>query len=209
MMTWRGFQMLVKSSLLAAGGLATAALIAQEDVLGEELLPPRPPVEIPNPWLPWLWAAGVLLALGLLVMLWRFWSRRAEAAKPQPTPYEVALARLEEADAHRQPETAERYVVAVTEALRHFIEEAFALPAPEQTTEEFLLTAREHPFFAGAMGDRLGAFLRSCDLVKFARQSLGPGELSQMREEAAEFLRTGHESWLQAQAEAKEKEAKG
>jgi len=58
---------------------------------------------------------------------------------------------------------------AVSDILRHYIEDRFSLKAPEQTTEEFLVTLSQSNDLPAPDKAALGEFLRHCDLVKFAR----------------------------------------
>ena len=52
--------------------------------------------------------------------------------------------------------------------LRRYIEGRFGLSAPEQTTEEFLVTLNKVQFFNPKQADFLLLFLRECDAIKFA-----------------------------------------
>ena len=109
---------------------------------------------------------GAALA-GLLYAAWRWNRRRALGAALLP--YEIALARLEEARALMQPENAREFSIAVSEIVRQYIEERFQVWAARRTTEEFLHDLLE-PSDALLASHRalLEDFLRHCDLAKFA-----------------------------------------
>jgi hypothetical protein len=52
--------------------------------------------------------------------------------------------------------------------VRRYLEDRFALRAPELTTEEFLSEARRAADLTPAHRDQLTSFLEGCDRVKFA-----------------------------------------
>ena len=52
--------------------------------------------------------------------------------------------------------------------VRCYIEGAHSIRAPEQTTEEFLVTAVNNPSFKPEVVKKLKVFLQTSDLVKFA-----------------------------------------
>ena len=52
--------------------------------------------------------------------------------------------------------------------VRRYIERSTGVRAPEQTTEEFLREVNDNNLFPHETNARLGAFLESADLVKFA-----------------------------------------
>jgi hypothetical protein len=121
----------------------------------------------------YLLAAGLAL-LGLLAWLIRRWRRRpaaAGAALPLPPPHEVAARALAEL-ARRRLLHAGAFVehyTTLASIVRTYVEQRFAVRAPEMTTEEFLGASARDARLAGAHRSLLGQFLRECDLVKFAR----------------------------------------
>ena len=62
------------------------------------------------------------------------------------------------------------FYVELTMIVRRYIERAHKVRAPEQTTEEFLASASNHPAFGEEVLTRLRNFLEAADLVKFAAQ---------------------------------------
>lgn len=142
-----------------------------------DIRPNKPPVAISNPW---VWAAW-LLGLALLAALgWWWWRRRRRlAATPAPTiiipPHVRARDRLRRAmDFMLDPE---RFCVAVSQAIREYLEERFDLHAPERTTEEFLEELQTSPKLSLEQKRLLTDFLARCDLVKFARYAPSEDEL--------------------------------
>ncbi len=59
----------------------------------------------------------------------------------------------------------------ISDILRHYIEHRFSLRAPERTTEEFLAELASTEILPDTEKQRLGEFLKHCDLVKFAKHN--------------------------------------
>ncbi|MEY2408782.1 MAG: hypothetical protein QOF48_1452, partial [Verrucomicrobiota bacterium] len=72
-------------------------------------------------------------------------------------------------DALRRIGDPKLFCTEVSDTIRFYLEERFTLRAPERTTEEFLLELRSSRHLTRDQKESLGAFLESCDLVKFAR----------------------------------------
>jgi hypothetical protein len=155
-----------------------------------------PPVSLVRPGLPlWAWiAASVLGGMGLLAGGW-WWFRRRQCATDVPLvqrpAHVLALAALEHLQ--RQDligqERIEEFYVRVSTILRRYIELRFGLRAPEQTTEEFLISALATGGLIAAHRDPLEAFLQHCDLVKFARYWPTPSAMEETFESAKTFVK--------------------
>lgn len=156
-----------------------------------ELRPARPPLkELEGPWLRrhWPWLAGVSVAVAVLAAAVVVWLRRAEQ-RARLTAFDRAVARLERLRRAGLPEQSgmDAWYVELSDIVRRYIEERFALRAPEQTTEEFLLEAGRSAL-SRPHRELLSAFLATCDRVKFARYSPGARESQQALDEAHRFL---------------------
>ncbi len=158
----------------------------------DELRPARAALaELEGPWLqrnwPWL-ALGAVVLTGMVagVVLWR---RRAEE-RARLTSFDRALARLERLARQGLPtaDSADAWYVELSDIVRRYIEERFALRAPELTTEEFLLEAGRSADLTPAHGELLSDFLATCDRVKFARYSPGEEESEGALAVARRFL---------------------
>jgi hypothetical protein len=129
---------------------------------------------VPADLRPYYAVAGVLLLLAVAVWLLRRWRRRPERvapAAPPPPPHEIAAKALADLARRRLPQEGlfvEHYTTLAA-IVRTYIEQRFAVRAPEMTTEEFLVTSQRDARLAGGHRTILGEFLRECDLVKFAR----------------------------------------
>jgi hypothetical protein len=148
----------------------------------------RPLVEIPNPWI-WLWIVlGLVVLAALAFWVWTILrKRRAEAPPAPPVPAHIlARQRLEEAlGLIHQPKP---FIITVSDTLRWYLEQAFQLRAPEQTTEEFLVELRQSVLLNDRQKTSLGDFLQSCDLVKFAKYEPRESELRELHEDAVEIV---------------------
>jgi hypothetical protein len=147
------------------------------DVLRPERdgLAPEAPPPVPSApgWLPAVVAAGlgaVVLLAGGWGLLWR---RRAPPAPLPPGPR--TLRELEQLEQAALPGCdGSALHVRLADAVRRYLAERFGLRALEQTTAEFLESARPVPQLDGARQELLRDFLQRCDLAKFARAGLSP-----------------------------------
>jgi len=148
----------------------------------------KPPVEIPNYW--WmLWVAlGAVALLALVIVLLKYWKKRREQISlPPPIPAHVrAKQKLQEALALiAEPKP---FCIMVSDTVRTYLEERFTFRAPERTTEEFLHELQGTDLLAGEQKEKLGEFLESCDLVKFAKYEPGESELKNLHNSALRLV---------------------
>ena len=116
------------------------------------------------------WLALVIVVIGAFaaIVWWRM-RRGRRSAERSLTPHELAyleLQRLIERDLARSDVKA--YYVELTGIVRRYIERTTGIDAPDRTTEEFLREVGDGAAFEGQERARLGDFLESADLVKFA-----------------------------------------
>jgi Domain of unknown function (DUF4381) len=120
----------------------------------------------------WTWVAWVLGAAAVLALVWWTWKRwRSKKSKPVPAviipAHERARKKLEQA--LKLIDEPKPFCIAVSDALRVYLEERFGLHAPERTTEEFLLELQATAQLSFSQKQALAQFLERCDLVKFAK----------------------------------------
>jgi len=149
----------------------------------------RGPLHIPDP-VAWLYygVAGCLFLLALF-WVWKWFMGRKKA--PEKLPFELALEQLEQAKVFMKPETAEKFSVMVSRAVRTYIESWFHMEVTRHTTEEFMRRVAADP--SGKIkiyGDLLNGFLGFCDLAKFARYALTMKQMEEMLQSARHFVDT-------------------
>lgn len=112
-----------------------------------------------------------ILALGLYV--WKtgrlpMFPRDVPPPKPAEEVAYERLAHLKTEDLPGKGRVKE-YYIELSDIIREYIENRFALRAPEMTTEEFLESIKTSRELIGSTREILEAFLAQCDMVKFAK----------------------------------------
>ncbi len=162
----------------------------------------RPPVVIPSGWA-WVWWTLLVLAVAAAAFfLWRWWQKKkaVEAFVPPIPPHVRAKQRLTEALALLgQPR---EFCIAVSDALRIYLEERFSFRAPERTTEEFLLDLKQTDLLMRDQKDSLEDFLTRCDLVKFAKYEPREPELRDLHVSALRLVEETEPPEVQSQSPA-------
>ncbi len=170
--------------VLFAGTLHGQVPTEAEDIRG-----PKAQVEIPVQEKPrfvlWCSVGGGLLLLALAAVLWK--TRAHQKFLKSPT--EVALAALAEIEINPESLAAEAFANRVAQTVRQYIAARFHIAAPHRTTEEFLYDLAQHAP-SGLLGesDHLRAFLKSCDLAKFAGSALNSTQRGDLVETARNFV---------------------
>lgn len=144
----------------------------------------RGPVPLP-PELLWLWiAVGAALGGLLATLIWNKWFRQRVQTTVAPIvpPHQRAKHRL--ADALTLLTQPKPFCIAVSDALRLYLEERFTLHAPDRTTEEFLLELQRASQLNDAQKEFLADFLSRCDVVKFAKHEPSEAELRSLHSAA-------------------------
>ncbi|WOO42295.1 hypothetical protein [Rubellicoccus peritrichatus] len=145
----------------------------------------------------WQWAVpSIIVSLIVIGLIIYFGSKK----KPEPplTPYQLAQKELNEASMQMGTGDDKAFSFAVSDALRHYLEGAFRIRAPEQTTEEFLETAKVDKRIAEDALETLAEFLALCDLAKFARHAFGEEERTKLLSTAKEFVQKAHTQRIHA-----------
>jgi hypothetical protein len=150
----------------------------------EDIVDIRPPIHITAPF-PWLaWSACALFVFGVSAVVWKLLRRQRRKLA-----YEIALERLENTRALMRENNAEPFSLAVSEIVRHLVEEVLPVRAAHRTTDEFLRDLTSLSYLPLAQHrDSLADFLRHCDLAKFARWSLTVPQMEAMLESAKAFV---------------------
>jgi hypothetical protein len=132
-----------------------------------------PPLELPGSDRKWLYLAAGIGAAGLVLgggIVLRRRRKKVEIAMSKIPAHELAYRELERLLAEQLIERGEikLFYIRISDILRHYIENRFALHAPERTTEEFLAEIHQSETLAGRYQALLKEFLVHCDMVKFA-----------------------------------------
>ena len=123
----------------------------------------------------WMLIVGLIVALGLIgFIVWLV--RRSRPAKPL-TPKQRAMKALDEL--RREGGAMESYAFGckVSDALRASLRDEHGLDAVTRTSLEFLESLRNNPSFTENEKAALAEFLESGELLKYARQAAGSGEV--------------------------------
>ena len=156
-----------------------------------ELRPLADPIELPaQRELGWLLGLVFFAALAIAAVIVRKKRRRQLASEPQLSPQELAWLELEQIIERKLAETdVKEFYGELTGVVRRYIERQMGVHAPEQTTEEFLREIVADDLFVEEERQRLGDFLESADLVKFAAFHPVGKDIEASFERAKEFIR--------------------
>jgi hypothetical protein len=152
--------------------------------------PPAPPRRLPAGEM-FLWVAAGLAAACFLLGLLLFRKRKAvEGEAPARTPLPAFEELLGELNVlARDPALpAVQSHVRISQALRRYFGRSLSFPAMESTTTEIqrrLLGRR----ISSTLVRRTVELLRACDMVKFARQEVGPERVQERIETARDLAR--------------------
>lgn len=155
-----------------------------------DIRPIKPPVHITD-WerIAW-WSGGIVLAFLIVAVALLIWWKKRPKPRPVIVPPHVR-AREKLNAALLLVNDPRAFCIAVSDAVRVYVEERFRLRAPERTTEEFLRDLQVTPHLSGEQKQTLASFLEQCDLVKFARFEPAEAALRDLHETA---LRLVHET---------------
>ena len=147
------------------------------------------PIAAPGPahW-PWLLAAVIIL-LAASPFVWRFYRSWRSRARRRSA-FDVASARLQELIDKPRPaaQMMKPFFIELSAIVRQYLENRFALHAPELTTEEFLEVASGSPDLTRQHRAFLQEFLQSADQVKFAGYIPDAGHAEAALTAVANFL---------------------
>jgi len=172
-----------------------AAQLVFHDVL-------KPLIAIPNGWLWFIWIVSILVLCAAAWLAWRYWRKKAAAAPPAPpVPPHVRARRALEAALALISEP-KPFSIAVSGAIRGYLEERFDFHAPDRTTEEFLYELQGSNLLTAEQKSSLGDFLAVCDLIKFAKYEPTETELRGLHAAALRLVNETEPRWVPAGIES-------
>jgi hypothetical protein len=140
---------------------------------------------------PWVIFATALVGLTLFGVIGWLIFRKRPAPQPPKLPRERALEALEQIESEIETLTPYRFSIRVSDILRRYVTEQFALPVTRQTSVEFLSALAKSSPFSGDERSLLEDFLNRCDLIKFARYNATAADSRLLLEEAKRFVMGG------------------
>lgn len=156
----------------------------------EELHDIAPPIDysLVPPWVIFVVTFCALALVGLIVWL-VMRARRSPAG--QKSPRQRALDELEIMELEVEKARPYRFSIRVSDVLRRYVTEQFALPVTKQTSVEFLTALAKASPFSVEEKTLLEDFLSRCDLIKFARYDATTADSRLLLEEAIRFVKGG------------------
>ena len=159
-------------------------------LLAEEFHDIAPPVDyslIP----PWLVFVATFVGLSLLGWLAWLLARKRKEPQPPKLPREIALEELDRIRHEIERINPYRFSIHVSDILRRYVTEQYALPVTRQTSVEFLTALAKSSPFSEDERSLLEDFLNRCDLIKFARYEATSADSRLLLEEATRFVKGG------------------
>ena len=165
---------------------------ARPPVTGDPEVSPEPVYIPPTARTVALWviaALGGLAALAAALFGLTRLSRRVREFRMSPV--DRAMAELQRLLGRNLPSRGlyKEFYIELTMVVRRYIERTRGIRAPEQTTQEFLVAAADHPSFTPEILAQLKTFLESADLVKFAGQEATPAMTDAATANAQTYIR--------------------
>ena len=135
-------------------------------------LPPPDSVELPPPW--WIpWAVALLLGLLIAVIVWLLMRPKQSPPTPQRQPWSSAFRALSDLRARIQSIPPQDMSHRISQVLRRYLQERYAVPAPSRTTREIFDGKMDRqpgaaiPRAQGLWRERFEPVARLCDDISF------------------------------------------
>ena len=174
--------------LLMGHGLGSPSEVHMSILFAEEFHDIAPPVDyslIP----PWAIFVATFIGLSLLGLLGWLLARRPKPPQPPKLPRQIALEELERISREIEKINPYRFSIRVSDILRRYVTDQYALPVTRQTSVEFLTALAKSSPFSENEKSLLTDFLDRCDLIKFARYEATSADSALLLEEATRFVK--------------------
>ncbi|MEM7386397.1 MAG: DUF4381 family protein [Verrucomicrobiota bacterium] len=158
--------------------------------LEEPLRDAAAPVSIPwfEPWMGVVVAALMIAAIIALIPLVRKWQATRQR-KLQISAKQSALDAVRQLQGSLATLTGYDFGVRISDIMRTYLTKARGFRATRQTSEEFLREVEAKELLPTASHQRLTAFLRHCDQLKYAPEGRAETPNRDLLEEANLFIR--------------------
>lgn len=134
-------------------------------------------------------AAALAMAAATALFLYVRKRKKQQAEKQRPA-HEIALEEIEklERDGLIERGIVREHYFRLSDIFRTYIENRFHIPAVEQTTPELIPEIRKLDTIDVSVMSKAEAFLNYSDLVKFAKYTPGPEEISANRDKVVDII---------------------
>ena len=160
-------------------------LLAQQQF--HEISPPIDYSFVPT-WAIFLASFVGLCLIGLIVWLFK---RKRKPEQPPKLPREIALEELESIAVEIETTNPYLFSIRVSDILRRYVTNQYALPVTRQTSVEFLTALANSSPFSANDKSLLEDFLNRCDIIKFAKYEATTSDSDLLLEEAIRFVKGG------------------
>jgi len=166
-------------------GMTTLSILAAEEF--HDIAPPVDYSLIP----PWMIFLGAFVGLSLIGLLGWWIAHKRRRPQPPQLPRQRALESLERIAGEIERLDPYQFSIRVSDILRRYVTEQYAIPLTRQTSIEFLSALRNAASFSEDEKSLLADFLNRCDLIKFARYDATTADSQLLLEEATRFVKGG------------------
>lgn len=139
----------------------------------------------------WVVFAATFLGLTILGLLGWWIARRQKSTLPPQLPRDRALEALKRIASDMETMDPYQFSIRVSDILRRYVTEQYALPVTRQTSVEFLNALTKQSPFTDDDKFLLEDFLSRCDMIKFARYNATVADSRSLLGEATRFVKGG------------------
>ncbi len=164
-------------------GLVTPASGAAQNF--HEIAPPVDYSFVPT----WMIFVASFLGLSLIGLVVWWFKRKPKTSVPPKLPREIALEELDQMNGEIETMDPYLFSIRVSDILRRYVTNHYALPLTRQTSVEFLTALAKSSSFSANDKSLLEDFLNRCDLIKFARYEATLADSRLLLEEATRFVK--------------------
>ncbi|MEY2555175.1 MAG: hypothetical protein QOF93_319 [Verrucomicrobiota bacterium] len=150
-----------------------------------EIAPPVDYSFIPT----WVISLASFVGLCLVGLTVWFFKRKRKFDQPPKLPREIALEELDLIAGEIETTNPYLFSIGVSDILRRYVTNQYALPVTRQTSVEFLTALAKSSPFSTSEKSLLEDFLNRCDLIKFARYEATSADSRLLLEEATRFVK--------------------